>query len=132
MYDHTDHHCVSHHQEKIARSLIPDSIKLSNSQYGRFFARKLNLHLLERRPDEWREAQLGLKHHFAHEREAAQEVEQGPGKDVDADADAENSGYKKRKRKRDKVGQDDPATAVIDDLFGAVIDKKKGKKSKTE
>ncbi|CAD6571315.1 MAG: Nucleolar protein 9 [Tremellales sp. Tagirdzhanova-0007] len=48
-------------REKIARSLIPDAALLGASEYGRFFVRKLNLWGLERRPDEWRQAQLGVK-----------------------------------------------------------------------
>jgi nucleolar protein 9 len=120
-------------QEKIARSLIPDAIQLSNSQYGRFFARKLNLHLLERRPDEWREAQLGVKHHFAHEKEARHSMEKvAVDGESTKNADGEISDGKKRKRKSDKLPQDDPATAIIDDLFGGVVEKTKRKKTKAE
>jgi nucleolar protein 9 len=129
------------HQEKIARSLIPESIKLSNSQYGRFFARKLNLHLLERRPDEWREAQLGLKHHFAHEKEAQQQFARPaatekpavpPVKDEAAadDDDAAPVEGKKRKRSKGDKSVEDKETAVIDELFDTVIEKKKKKKKK--
>ncbi|ORY23217.1 hypothetical protein BCR39DRAFT_549823 [Naematelia encephala] len=46
-------------KEKIATSLITHALTLGGSQYGRFFARKLNLHLLERRPDEWRNTVAG-------------------------------------------------------------------------
>lgn len=42
-------------REKIAKSLIPHKIDLGNDEYGRWFGKKLELHLLERRPDEWRE-----------------------------------------------------------------------------
>ncbi|TXT11256.1 hypothetical protein VHUM_02007 [Vanrija humicola] len=55
-------------REKIARSLIPDATTLANSQFGRFLSRRLDLHLLQRRPDEWRAAQIGVKHHFAHQK----------------------------------------------------------------
>jgi len=47
-------------QEKIARSLIPDANALASSQFGRFLYGKLNLHLLGRRPDEWRQKQIGV------------------------------------------------------------------------
>ncbi|KAJ3571667.1 hypothetical protein NP233_g3597 [Leucocoprinus birnbaumii] len=44
-------------KEKIARSLIPHQQFLASSFYGKFFNRNLNLHLLQRRPDEWRNLQ---------------------------------------------------------------------------
>ncbi|KAF8121342.1 armadillo-type protein [Boletus edulis] len=44
-------------REKIARSLIPFEQFLVASFYGKFFARSLNLYLLQRRPDEWRTLQ---------------------------------------------------------------------------
>jgi len=44
-------------QEKIARSLIPKEQELAGSFYGKFFARNLNLHVLRRRPEEWRDLQ---------------------------------------------------------------------------
>ena len=34
---------------------------LGNSEYGRFFIRKLDLWGLERRPEEWKQAQSGVK-----------------------------------------------------------------------
>ncbi|KAI0035625.1 ARM repeat-containing protein [Vararia minispora EC-137] len=44
-------------KEKIARSLVPHDMDLAASFYGKFFARRLNLHLLQRRPTEWRNMQ---------------------------------------------------------------------------
>jgi nucleolar protein 9 len=46
-------------QEKIARSLVPHEHTLLGSEYGRYFARKLQLHVLRRRPDEWKEIMSG-------------------------------------------------------------------------
>jgi nucleolar protein 9 len=40
--------------------LIHDANALASSQYGRFLANKLDLHLLERRPNEWRVKHLGV------------------------------------------------------------------------
>ncbi|KAG8834892.1 Nucleolar protein 9 [Serendipita sp. 399] len=45
-------------KEKIARSLIPHQQSLASSYYGKFFAKKLQLSLLLRKPDEWRLAQI--------------------------------------------------------------------------
>ncbi|KAF8556263.1 ARM repeat-containing protein [Imleria badia] len=48
-------------REKIARSLIPFEQFLTASFYGKFFARNLNLYLLQRRPEEWRTSQSNNK-----------------------------------------------------------------------
>jgi nucleolar protein 9 len=44
-------------QEKIASSLVAHEQFLAASYFGKFFARNINLYLLQRRPDEWRELQ---------------------------------------------------------------------------
>ncbi|KAL1665643.1 armadillo-type protein [Schizophyllum commune] len=44
-------------KEKIARAVLPHENALAGSFYGKFFVRKLNLMLLKRKPDEWRNAQ---------------------------------------------------------------------------
>jgi len=44
-------------REKIARSLLTHEQFLAASYFGKYFARNINLYLLERRPDEWRELQ---------------------------------------------------------------------------
>ncbi|KAG2053480.1 ARM repeat-containing protein [Suillus hirtellus] len=48
-------------REKIARSLITHEQFLAASYFGKFFARNINLYLLQRRPDEWRELQSQSK-----------------------------------------------------------------------
>ena len=48
-------------QEKIARSLITKEQALAASFFGKFFARNLNLYLLQRRPEEWRNLQSERK-----------------------------------------------------------------------
>lgn len=48
-------------KEKIARSLFPQKNHLASSPYGRFFLHKLNLHLLQLRPEEWRSMQADRK-----------------------------------------------------------------------
>lgn len=48
-------------QGKIAHSLIPSEQFLAASFYGKFFARNLNLHLLRRRPEEWKTLQSNNK-----------------------------------------------------------------------
>lgn len=48
-------------QEKIGRSLIPHEQFLQVSFHGKFFARSLNLPLLQRRPYQWKELQSSSK-----------------------------------------------------------------------
>jgi nucleolar protein 9 len=48
-------------QEKIARSLFAFEQYLAASFYGKFFARNLNLHLLQRKPEDWRNLQSQYK-----------------------------------------------------------------------
>jgi nucleolar protein 9 len=48
-------------QEKIGRSLIPYENVLVASPYGKYFARNLNLYLLQRRPGEWKTMQAEKK-----------------------------------------------------------------------
>lgn len=100
-------------REKIARSLIPNATQLAADAYGRFMAKKLELHLLQRRPDEWREKQLGLKHHFAHQKEArqAQETQE------EEQPEEEEPKRKEKKRKGDE----------IDEVFGKLEKKRKNK-----
>jgi nucleolar protein 9 len=44
-------------KEKIGRSLFAHEQSLIGSEYGKYFARKLQLHILKRRPEEWKEMQ---------------------------------------------------------------------------
>lgn len=103
-------------REKIARSLIPSATQLAADAYGRFLAKKLELHLLQRRPDEWREKQLGLKHHFAHQKEARQSAEETQSGQQQAEEEREEPRKEKKKRKGDE----------IDEVFGK-LEKKKTK-----
>ncbi len=139
-------------KEKIARSMLPKAIQLGNSKYGRFFGKKLNLQLLERRPDEWREMQLGVVHHFNGPRlatthmkgkeeaksESVTKTTNGGGGDAISSTDAMASEVEgSKKRKREKKARDEsetnPETAVIDDLFAGVLgDKPKKKKKKVK
>lgn len=92
-------------QEKIAKSLIGDANTLASSQYGRFFASKLDLHLLDRRPDEWRKKHTGVD---GKGRPAVPPKVEAP----------------KLEKKRKEVEKDE-----IDDLFEGVEVKKKSKVS---
>ncbi|KIK07666.1 hypothetical protein K443DRAFT_673245 [Laccaria amethystina LaAM-08-1] len=91
-------------KEKIARSLIPHDQTLAASFYGKFFARNLNLYLLQRRPEEWRNAQSEKKKTQVKE-ETQIKIKEGTPKDEP----------KKRKRKPENE---------IDELFDAVLGRK--------
>lgn len=45
-------------QEKIARSLVRHESDLAASFYGKFFARRLNIYLLQRDPEQWKNLQV--------------------------------------------------------------------------
>lgn len=96
-------------QEKIARSLISQEQFLAGSYYGKYFARNLNLYLLQRRPDEWRTMQTDRNR---------------PAEPLKATAPASHpveatiSGKERKKRKRD-VGGDE-----IEELFGTAMGKR--------
>ncbi|KAF8895258.1 armadillo-type protein [Infundibulicybe gibba] len=98
-------------KEKIGRSLIPFEHVLAGSYYGKFFARNINLYLLQRRPQEWRDMQAKTKSggqttHPPH----TPPVEKAPRQ--------ASAGENLPKRKR-------PAPAnEIDELFNASLGKK--------
>lgn len=94
-------------QEKIARSLIPFVTELGGSQYGKFFIRRADIVLLNRRPDEWREKVLSVRHHFAHQKEASTTPFVGSKDDI-------------TKRKKEKDENDE-----IDRLFDSMDKRKK-------
>lgn len=86
-------------KEKIGRSLFAHENDLAASFYGKFFARNLNLHLLRRNADEW-------KNRLA--RPAAQASEPQPPPPKQADRLIEDS----KKTKKRRQGDDE-----IDNLF---------------
>ncbi|KAF8845591.1 ARM repeat-containing protein [Paxillus ammoniavirescens] len=65
-------------REKVARSLIPYEQFLAASFYGKFFARNLNLYLLQRRPEDWKTLQSNNK---ANTPKTDQPISQAPSSD---------------------------------------------------
>ncbi|CAK5281828.1 unnamed protein product [Mycena citricolor] len=88
-------------KEKIARSMIPEERFLAASHFGKFFARNLNLYLLQRRPDDWRNMQSG-------QRPKATAVQTNPPMITPT---IQPNPPPVKKRKRDKAGDE------IDQLF---------------
>ncbi|KAF9531020.1 armadillo-type protein [Crepidotus variabilis] len=102
-------------KEKIARSLLSNEQDLAASFYGKFFARNLNLHLLQRRPEEWRNIQSSRAN--AQRPKVRQTLKASTSK-----ARAENSAETtstKRKRKR----PEDEIDALFDGAFGKRVKK---------
>ncbi|KAL0949796.1 hypothetical protein HGRIS_009833 [Hohenbuehelia grisea] len=115
-------------REKIARSLITFDTALAASYYGKYFARNLNLHLLKRKPDEWKEMQSERRRaaqeqssasHGKHQLAPAQpsSVAAGSSRAAHTPVDDEEHGGKKRKRK-ERQGDE------IDALFETKLGKK--------
>ncbi|KAF7330777.1 hypothetical protein MVEN_02416800 [Mycena venus] len=99
-------------KEKIARSLIPQEQFLAGSFYGKFFARNLNLYLLQRRPDEWRTMQTDRN------RPAAPPTASVPPPPAQPAGEVSSSKKERKKRKRDPGGDE------IDELFSTAMGKK--------
>jgi nucleolar protein 9 len=108
-------------KEKIAKTLVKSSESIRRSQYGRYLWPKLKLDIMMRRPDQWRAEAIGVKHHFAHQKEAAE-----PAATQAPNATQTTEGHDQEQMEEDKKRKKDD----IDDLFEGVVDKKK--KSKKE
>jgi nucleolar protein 9 len=100
-------------QEKIARSLFTHEQFLAGSFYGKFFARNLNLYLLQRKPEDWKNLQSQHK------------LSSQPANSTPTESSNETPtqlappSQKPRKRKRDTRPDDE-----IDALFNASLGKR--------
>ena len=89
---------------------------MGNHEFGRFFARKLDLYLLERRPDEWREKHLGVGLRGAP-------VQRGPQIGFEKMAVVDEMVGKEEKD--ETSGKEREEGDEIDDLFAGVERKKR-------
>ncbi|KAI6035570.1 armadillo-type protein [Pisolithus orientalis] len=110
-------------REKIARSIMPQEQSLAASYYGKFFARNLNLYLLKRRPDEWKQLQSKSKATTSGEKAEQTSVSaptplQPPSVASLPTADKKAPSPKKSPRKRD------PPADEIDVLFDTALGNK--------
>lgn len=94
-------------KEKIARSLFPQQQLLAGSFYGKFFSRNLNLYLLQRRPEEWRNFQTEKKKRPDNENPLSSTARpQLPPKETQSDPKVEAAPpqvKKKRKHQGDEI-----------------------------
>ncbi|CAA7270741.1 unnamed protein product [Cyclocybe aegerita] len=106
-------------KEKIARSLISNEQDLAASFFGKFFARNLNLYLLQRRPDEWRNMQSEKKRVSEPDLSKLWPTQSGASLTPLEESPALLDNDKKRKRKSRPRDE-------IDELFSSAL----GKRSK--
>ncbi|KAG6861483.1 hypothetical protein C0995_015910 [Termitomyces sp. Mi166 len=101
-------------KEKIARSLFIHEQFLAGSYYGKFFARNLNLYLLQRRPNEWKTMQADRKR-------APDATEKSPSAPSLTNPESANpvAAQKSAKRKRHVQSEDE-----IDAVFNASLGKR--------
>ena len=111
-------------KEKIARSLMSHEQFLAGSFYGKFFARNLHLHLLKRKPEEWKSLQVNAVKAVPSAQPVTSSVEtkQDPIAAVSGVAQSERETATARggkKRKREPKQQDE-----IDEPFSSTFGKK--------
>ena len=109
-------------QEKIARSLITKEQVLAASFFGKFFARSLNLYLLQRRPEEWRNLQSERKR-SKEQHASAPTTESAPMVDTSTAEPAPSNKNRKRKARPEDE---------IDALFNAKLGKRTKKAALSE
>ena len=110
-------------KEKIARSLFVHEQTLAASYFGRFFAKNLNLYLLKKDPEKWKEAQVQAANlgKNATRKAAAPQSKGSPAQTSEA---LEQQEPKPRKRKREAKAEDE-----IDSVFASALGKKAKKGS---
>lgn len=122
-------HADPYLKEKIARSLFAHEHALAGSRYGKFFARSVNLHLLQRNPDQWRDQQSAAKDNGAGTQPGKQMQMNGTKQPavpstaaspaVTSTTPGEPVDRRDKKRRRKEAPEDE-----IDVLFGERLGKK--------
>ena len=110
-------HAYAHVQEKIARSLVRHERDLAASFYGKFFARRLNIHLLLRDPEQWKNLQINVR--SSAQPQAMQESRPvSTAQSHTATPDPQNAPAKLSKKRKARVEDE------IDQLFEEKLGKK--------
>ncbi|KAF8960207.1 hypothetical protein BDZ97DRAFT_1834525 [Flammula alnicola] len=107
--------CDTYLKEKIARSLVNQEQTLAASYYGKFFARNLNLYLLQRRPEDWRNLQSERKRAQDQQQQQRQTTAPVPDHVPEKQLPAEQPETRKRKARPQNE---------IDALFDAKLGKR--------
>lgn len=100
--------------------MIPHEQFLASSYYGKFFARNLNLYLLQRRPDEWKTMQADRKR-AAGGLSGATTSEPTPSQAEKHSLSSTSSAVEKEPKKRKRGTRPDDE---IDAVFSASLGKK--------
>lgn len=99
---------------------MPQEQVLAASFYGKFFARNLNLHLLKRRPEEWKELQSNSKINAKEPESAQAPVFVPPSQEKQQSSAISEHDYPPKKSSRKRTVPEDE----IDTLFSAALGNK--------
>ncbi|VDC06251.1 unnamed protein product [Peniophora sp. CBMAI 1063] len=108
-------------REKIARSLIPHEGALAGSFYGKFFARNLNLYLLRRKPDEWKEAQVKAAAKATADTTPSASNKTATVESAEKTGDTERVAAGKKKKRKREQGEGDEIDALFDGALGRKV-----------
>ncbi|KAI0079728.1 ARM repeat-containing protein [Panus rudis PR-1116 ss-1] len=106
-------------REKIARSLIRHEHTMAGSFYGKFFARNLNLHLLQRNVEEWKNVQAKAKLESQQQKQHKQSKKLSNNVPISDHSRTESPIPQPDQNKRKRHPEDE-----IDDLFDSTLGKK--------
>lgn len=115
VYQHAPYSSIQ--KEKVARSLIPFESQLAGSFYGKFFVRNLNLYMLQRRPDEWRNVQTQRRQQALQQQQQIKETPSTAPQEV-ASTSTVAAVVESKSRKRSKPSDE------IEELFDKTLGKK--------
>jgi nucleolar protein 9 len=100
-------------QDKITRSLLPFEHNLAGSQYGKYFARNLNLVLFKRDPVAWKRMQAAKSSSSSQESKVVPQSVLAP-----AAAPAQPEAPQKANKRKRKAKADDDIDELFDSAFG--------------
>lgn len=109
-------------QEKIAKSLITQEQALAASYYGKFFARNLNLYLLQRRPQDWRDLQSERKKVQDQQQKASTEPAK-PVEIVEHPTDTPDTADQVTHHRKRKAAPENEIDALFNEKLGKRIKK---------
>lgn len=117
-------------QEKIARSLFPQQHFLAGSFYGKYFSRNLNLYLLQRKPEEWRNFQTDKKKRSDNENNAQSSSTAPPNsqpllprRETQSDKKVEEAAVPPSQVKKKRKHQGDEIDALFETSLGKKVKK---------
>ncbi|KAF9040737.1 armadillo-type protein [Panaeolus papilionaceus] len=113
-------YCDTYLKEKIAKSLIHKEHVLAASFYGKFFAKNLNLYLLQRRPEEWRNMQSERKRAADQVNKPVPAAKPSTSPNV-ASKTQEQKPVKEKETKKRKIRPEDEIEALFNEKLGKKV-----------